>query len=329
MEAPDELVGEDALSSENAGGSEVTVLDPSALELLREESKLRAKAIAAPPPRLSEARKREAETARLPPPSKPPRPGFMSTTSTGRGVRDFMKARVAQRERLKAARAETEDAKDAKDANAEVTTRLRAEPLDAGAGPDVDDLVDSRTDDLGVPAEEPSRTLDDVEPDDVGIDVPVAYEPTRFETAHEADRARMRDALLRRERGAGAPPAPASGADADVSGRALESASRESAGLPRPPGSAPGGSRDAGASRVATPTRDAARRRRAASVSAVWTPATTRTFSDPITGTPRWVFPRSFPPRRRTTWWTSGTSRSAARTAAGSGCRTWVTNTRR
>ena len=261
VEAPDERLGatgfaEEALSSENAGGSEVTVLDPSALELLREESKLRAKAIAAPPPRLSETRKREAETARPPPPSKPPRPGFMSTTSTGRGVRDFMKARVAQRERLKAAQAETEDA------NAGVTRRLRADD-DAGAGPDADDLVDSRTDDLGVPAEEPSRTLDDVEPDDVEPDdvepddvdpafpdalETVAYEPTRFETAHEADRARMRDALLRRERERERRAAErlASGADADVSGRALESASRESAGFPRPPGSAPGGARPRG-----------------------------------------------------------------------------------
>ena len=90
MEAPDELVGEDALSSENAGGSEVTVLDPSALELLREESKLRAKAIAAPPPRGRGEEERSGDGA-PPPPSKPPRPGFMSTTSTGRGVRDFMK----------------------------------------------------------------------------------------------------------------------------------------------------------------------------------------------------------------------------------------------
>ena len=247
-----------------------------------------------------------------------------------------MKARVAQRERLKAARAETEDAKDA---NAEVTTRLRAEPLDAGAGPDVDDLVDSgrmtSAFSRGAQSTLPTTSSpDDVEPDDVGIDVPVAYEPTRFETAHEADRARMRDALPRRERERErrAAERPASGADADVSGRALESASRESAGFPRPPGSAPGGARPRGtfgASRVVTPMRDA---RRAATAGGVGFGGLDARDDSYVLGPDHrhtaLGLPRSFPPRRRTTWWTSGTSRSAARTAAGSGCRTWVTNTR-
>ena len=85
VEAPDELVGEDALSSENAGGSEVTVLDPSAPELLREESKLRAKAIAAPPPRLSEAREEKRRRRASRPRANRP----------GRGVHVPRRARAA------------------------------------------------------------------------------------------------------------------------------------------------------------------------------------------------------------------------------------------
>jgi hypothetical protein len=170
VEAPDAVSGGDVSSaSANAAddvSSAIDVLDPSALERLREESKLRAKAIAAPPPRLSEARKAlgVALTAR-PEPPKPPRPGFGSATSTGRGVRDFMKARVAQRERLKAARVSSA-------VPSEVSVPPRADEdaetlNDADASRDAPALHDPLDDDLdGVPAEEPSRTFEDVELED-------------------------------------------------------------------------------------------------------------------------------------------------------------------
>ena len=227
----------------------VTTLDSVQLEQFRLDAKAKTKAIAAPAPRVSEVR------ATTRPPDlhkKTTRPGFNSVCSTGRGVADFMKQRVAQRERLRLAKQARKDGKDDK-----------SEALDAGDD-DIDDLEARSDAPSQSPREEPSRTFDDVLLSDhvtgkVFPELQFTYEPSTHEIEHEADKLRMREVLLQRERDRASVKAARieNGKDADTSGRDTSPGYPRdvSPGYPKPPGSAPGGARPrTTASRVVKPS---------------------------------------------------------------------------
>ena len=244
VEAPEAFDTDDLVDLQRLAGkphTAISTLDPSQLEQLRVDAKARAKAIAAPPPRISELRK-TVDTATLNPfvHRKNPHGGFNSTCSTGRGVADFLKERAAQRERVRLKRQEASEEKGEGASEA-------GGGSDEGDEVNVVDGVDDNSQAASHPQvdEEPSRTFDDLlgaEHDDETLEDEFQYQPTQFEIEHEADKERMRDVLLQRERDRAAEKAErlSSGADTTTSSRAESFAGNSPVAYPRPPGIAPG-----------------------------------------------------------------------------------------